>query len=53
MRWEDCRRWNLSHLSDPLGSPLFDLEQLFHGHRLVDMVLGLGDLFAGDEEPNI
>jgi hypothetical protein len=32
---------------------LFGLEQLFHGYRLVDMVLGLGDLFAGDEEPHI
>jgi hypothetical protein len=26
----DRRGWNLSHLSDPLGSPLFGLEQLLH-----------------------
>jgi hypothetical protein len=25
---------------------------LLHGHGLVDMVLGLGDLFAGDQEPH-
>jgi hypothetical protein len=41
------------NLSDPLGGPLFGLEQLLHGHRLVDMVLGLGDLSASDQEPHI
>jgi hypothetical protein len=32
---------------------LFGLEQLLHGHRLVEMVFGLGDLFTGDQEPHI
>jgi hypothetical protein len=32
---------------------LFGFEQLFHGHRLVEMVFGLGDLFTGDQEPHI
>jgi hypothetical protein len=26
---------------------------LLHGHRLVDVVFGLSDLFAGDQEPHI
>jgi hypothetical protein len=47
------RRWNLSHFSDPLGGSLFGFEQLLHRHRLIEMVLGLGDLFASDEEPHI
>jgi hypothetical protein len=49
----DRRGWNLSHLSDPLGGSLFGVEQLLRGHGLVDMVLGLGDLFAGNEKPHI
>ena len=49
----DRRGWNLSHLSDPLGGSLFGLEQLLHGHGLVDVVLGLGDLFPGDQEPHV
>ncbi len=32
---------------------LFGFEQLLHGHRLVDMILGLGDLLARDEKPHI
>jgi hypothetical protein len=31
---------------------LLGLEQLLHGHGLVDMVLGLGDSFSGDQEPH-
>ncbi len=46
-------RWNLPHLSDPLGSPLFGLEQLLHGHGLIEMVLGLSDLFIGDQKPHV
>jgi hypothetical protein len=55
MRWEDCRLTKMESFSsfDPLGSPWFGLEQLLHGHGLVDMVLGQGDWFAGDEEPHI
>jgi hypothetical protein len=55
MRWEDCRltRWILSHFSDPCGGPLFALEQLLHSHGLVEMVLGLGDLFTSDQKPRI
>jgi hypothetical protein len=49
----DRRGWNLSHLSDPLGGFLLGLKQLLHGHGLVDMVLGLSDLFTGDQEPHI
>ena len=49
----DRRRWNLSHLSDPLGGSLFGLEQLLHGHRLVEMVLGMGDLFTSDQKPHV
>jgi len=49
----DRRGWDFSHLSDPLGGPLFGFEQLLHGHELVEMVFGLGDLFTGDQEPRI
>ena len=49
----DRRGWNLSHLSDPLGGSLLGFEQLLHGHGLVDMVFGLGDLFTGDQEPRV
>ena len=49
----DRRGWNLSHLSDPLGGSLFGFEQLLHGHGLVEMVFGLGDLFTGDQEPHV
>jgi hypothetical protein len=45
--------WNLSHLSDPLGGPLFGLEQLLHRHGLVEMVVGLDDLFTSDQKPDI
>jgi hypothetical protein len=49
----DRRGWDLSHLSYSLGGSLFGFEQLPHGHRLVDVVFGLSDLFAGDQEPHI
>src|SRR5580693_6792330 len=49
----DRRRWNRSHLSDPLSGSLFGLEQLLHGHGLVEMVFGLADLFASDKKPHI
>src|SRR5580692_7069397 len=49
----DRRGWNLSHLSDPLGGLLFGFEQLLHGHGLVEMVFGLGDLFTSDQKPRI
>jgi hypothetical protein len=26
---------------------------LFHRHRLVEMVFGLGDLFTSDQEPHV
>jgi hypothetical protein len=42
----DRRGWDLSHLSDPLGGSLLGFEQSLHGHGLVEMVLGLGDLFS-------
>jgi hypothetical protein len=45
--------WNLSHLSDPLGGSLLGFAQLLHGHRLVEMVFGLSDLFTGDQELHI
>jgi hypothetical protein len=32
---------------------LFGLEQLLHGHRLVDMVFGSHDLLTGDQEPHV
>jgi hypothetical protein len=49
----DRRGWNLLALSHPLGGSLFGLEQLLHGHGLVEIVFGLGDLFTGDQEPHI
>ena len=49
----DRRGRDLSALSDPLGGSLFSLEQLLHGHGLVEIVFGLGDLFTGDQEPHI
>ena len=44
---------NLFGLPHPFGGSLFGFEQLLHGHRLVDMILGLGDLFAGDQKPQV
>jgi hypothetical protein len=32
---------------------LFSLEQLLHGHGLVEVVFGLIDLFTSDQEPHI
>ena len=32
---------------------MFGLEQLLHGHGLVEMVFGLGDLFTSDQEPHV
>jgi hypothetical protein len=49
----DRRGWDLSHLSYPLGGSLLGFEQLPNGHRMVDVVFGVSDLFAGDQEPHI
>src|SRR5271169_1465896 len=42
----DRRGRHLFSLSHPLRGSLFGFEQLLHGHRFVDVVLGPGDLFA-------
>jgi hypothetical protein len=46
MHWEDFRltKVDLFHLSNPLGGFLLGLKQLLHGHGLVEMVLGRGDV---------
>ena len=49
----DRRGWNLLGLSHPFGGSLFGLEQLFHCHRLVDMVFGARDLLTRDQKPHI